>query len=501
MGVIIRQSIKGTLVTYIGAGIGILTNLLIITRYLGAEVIGFTRLLFETGSALSILFQLGASFSAMHFFPYFKSEDKNNNGFFFYLISLVSIGFLIFIPIFLIFKDPITHYFAEGVPLFNEYYYWIIPLTFFILYWITFELYANILMRIAIPKLIREIILRLFMIGLYVLYGTGYLNLNEFIFVYIGIYGIMMTMTFIYVARIGSISLKHDPDFITPVLKKDFSRYTSFFIIGSLGAVFAKIIDLVMIGGEMNTYWVGIYTISLFMVTLLEMPSRSITTISAPIASAALKEGDTQTAGLLYKKVSLHQLLIGCFLFILLWINIDNIYAIIPNGEIYRPGKWPVLFLGLAKLIEITIGFGITLISYSKYYKWNLVFTFFILFSMIMLNRLLIPELGISGAAIATLATYMIAYGLLLQLIVWIKLKVHPYHSGTLKIASVALTALLLNHFLPTLANPWIDGIYRTLLIGSLSGCSIYFFKISPETNALIQSLLEKIKHPRTGQH
>jgi hypothetical protein len=51
----------------------------------------------------------------------------------------------------------------------------------------------------------------------------------------------------------------------------------------------------------------------------------SISAISAPIAAEALKKGDFEMVNALYKKVSLHQLLIGGLIFILLWTNIDNI--------------------------------------------------------------------------------------------------------------------------------------------------------------------------------
>lgn len=90
----------------------------------------------------------------------------------------------------------------------------------------------------------------------------------------------------------------------------------------------------------------------------------------------------------------MHQLLIGGFLFLLLWINIDNIFDIIPNGADYRAGKWVVFFIGLSRLIVMFLGFGYTLISFSRYYYWGLYFTFFITAITILTNSWLIPYWG-----------------------------------------------------------------------------------------------------------
>ena len=497
MGIVIRQSIKGTFVTYIGSCVGILVSLIILPRYLGDELIGLTRVLFEASAVFAIFFQLGASSSAMRFFPYFKSEDKKNNGFFFYLISLVTIGFILFIPLFFLLKDSIIHFFSDGSPLFIQYLYWLIPLTFFLIYWTTFELYSNILMRIAVPKFIREVGVKVLLILVYVSYGLGYLNLDGLIAAFVGIYGIPMLISFFYVSRIGSISLKHDSSFVSPALKKKILSYSSIILIGSLGATLGGKIEIFMISAEMSLASVGIYSIASFMSNVIEIPSRSISVISAPIAADALKRNDIETVRNLYKKVSLHQLLIGSSLFVLIWINIDSIYSIIElisGKDNFRAGKWVVFYLGLAKIIEITIGFGGTLISFSKHYKWNLFFTFFVTGVTIFLNWLLIPKLGISGSAIATLLTYIVVYGGLQLILVLVKVKVNPFSIGTIKILGVISLAFILNFLLPDLANTWINSIYKTLIISSISGFLIYFLNISEETNRIINSLFEKLK-------
>jgi len=493
MGIVIRQSIKGTLVTYIGAFIGFLTTLYIIPQFVGQELYGLTRVILEAGLLFAVIFQLGTTSSILRFFPHFKAKDKKNNGFFFYMIAWTTFGFLLFIPIFYLLKQPISDYFSEQSALFVDYLQWLIPLTFFLIYWLTFEVYSNVMMRIAVPKFIREILVRLLIIVVYIAYAFGYIGISGFVIGFICVYGIAMLLTFFYISRIGSISLKHDKSFLTPTLKKDFFSYTSIITLGSLGGTLIGKIDIFMISGEMGLGWTGIYAIAFYMISIVDIPSRSITSISAPIAAEALKNADFQAANNLYKQVSLHQLLIGSAIFLLLWINIDNIYAIIPNGGAYSAGKWVVLFIGIAKLVEITLGFGGTLVSFSKYYHWNLYFVLFISGITILLNWLLIPRLGISGAALATAITCLISYSIQ-QWIVLVKIKANPYSWGTLKIIGIIGLLLCLNLILPTLNNPIEDMLYRTSIICLIGIPLVYRLRISEQSNNLLRGIFSQIK-------
>ena len=91
MGIIIRQSIQGTVVTYLGSFIGFLTTILVATTLLSPEDIGLTKVVLEVGLLFSGLAQLGTSASIIRFFPYFKDGGKNN-GFFFYIMALPFVG-------------------------------------------------------------------------------------------------------------------------------------------------------------------------------------------------------------------------------------------------------------------------------------------------------------------------------------------------------------------------------------------------------------------------
>ena len=495
MGIIIRQSIKGTIFNYIGAFIGFLTTMYILTKFLKPEEIGLTKVIYEAAYMIACFALMGTTSSATRFFPFFKNTKNKDNGFFFYLMILPTLGLIIFISIYLSLKKPISAFFSTNSALFVDYYYWVIPLVFIFVYWMTFEAYSNQKMRIAIPKFIREVLVRLILIAVYLSYAFKLISLDVFIACFILTYGIALLVSLFYIFKIGDLTLKHNFSFLNKELRSNISKYTLYLVLGALGGGILNQLDLFMVSSQLGLDYAGIYAIAFYIAVIIEIPSRSITIISSPIAAKALKEGNFNEANALYKKVALNQLISGGLFFIFLWINIDNIFAIIPNGHIYAAGKWVIFFISLSKIISITLGFGESLISFSKYYYWILPFSVLTTTIAIITNLLLIPVLGITGASIATLITHIIIYSAE-QWIVLIKIKGNPFSLNIFKFIILLCVAFGLNLLVPVWSeNPIIDGLYRTIVVGTPTLIALYKLNISSELSLLISSALQKIIH------
>jgi O-antigen/teichoic acid export membrane protein len=395
-------------------------------------------------------------------------------------------------PVYLLLKGPISAYFLTRSALVVDYYYWIIIFVIFLVFWVIFETYSNLLMRIAIPKLIREIVVRVLLLAVYVLFAFKYVYLDGLVGGIIAVYGVAMLLTFIYVSRIGPVSLKHNFSFIDKPLRKNIRNYTLFLVLSALSGNILGMLDTFMITSMKGLDFTGIYGIAFFMAAVVDIPSRSISSISSPVAAKAMKEGDFEAANQLYKKVSLHQLISGSLIFLLIWINIDNIFAIIPNGDVYVAGKWVVFYLALGRMLNVTFNFGAILVSYSKYYYWGLFFTVFITITGIVTNLLLIPRFGITGAAMSTLIT-CILLNAVQQWIVMIKIKATPFSEGLIKFLLLVLLIYGFNYVLPQWSsNPFVDGIYRTAIIGIITLVVIYKLSISDEISTIMDRFLKR---------
>ncbi len=491
MGIVIRQSLKGTFVNYIGVLLGIFVQFYIVAKYLDPEVIGLSKVVYEVALLLASFALLGTSSSGMRFFPYFKDEKTGNHGFLFYFLLLPTIGTILVTIIFLLLRTPIEGYFGKNSPLFNEYFYYVIPMMIVLAFWQLGEGYANINMRIAIPKAVREVGMRVMMLIIYVAYGLGFINITGLIVGFIICYGLCMLTSGVYSLHIGSRVLKHDWSFITPDLRSKIAKYTGFLMLAALSGNIMSQLDIFMLSGVKGLYSAGIYTIVVYMAEIVNMPSRNITPISTPIAAEAMKNGDIKQAQGLYQQVSVHQMLASTVLLMIVWINLDNIFAIIPNGEKFAEGRWAVLFLGLSKVVYGTLNFGNTLISFSKYYYWTLFITIFLTLLTIGTNLYFIPLLGLSGAALATLITSIISY-LYQQYLVQVKIKANPFTWRHLRIVVILCVLFALNFVIPSLlsVSPWLDIVVRTGIILSVAVVLIYVLRISPQISWFIRKCL-----------
>lgn len=493
MGIVIRQSLKGIIVNYIGVVLGIFVQLYIVTKYFNnPEVYGLTKVLYEVSLLAGTLALLGSGSAGMRFFPYFKDEKTGNHGFFYYYLLFPLIGIPVLIAIYLLFRDPIVSYFGAKSPLFNEYFYYAIPLMIVLALWSWGENYANINMRIAVPKAIREVGMRLLMMCCYLGFAFGYLDTTGVIIAFICSYGLCMLSTGTYAMHIGCREMKHDWSFVTADLRQKVVRYSGFLMLATISGNLMAQLDIFMLAGVKGLYSAGVYSIVVYMAEVVNMPSRNISSISAPLAAKAMKEGNMIEAESLYKQVSIHQMLASTVLLLVVYINLDNIFAIIPNGHIYAEGKWAVLFLGLARVIYGTLNFGNTLISFSKYYYWTLVVTIVLTFVTIGTNLYFIPLYGLSGAALASLIATILSYSYQ-QYLVQVKLKTNPFTWRHIRVVVLLVALFAVNWLIPDFGgwSPWLDGAIRTGIVLLVATVLIYTLHISEQINWFIAKTLK----------
>jgi O-antigen/teichoic acid export membrane protein len=503
MGVIIKQSIKGTIVNYIGTAIGMVTLFFIIPKYIKPEDYGLMRILVDAGVLFVSLAQIGTNSSILRFFPYFKDPKKKDNGFFFWTLIIPIIGFFIYLLLFLIFKGFIADYYKVKSELLVNYLYFIIPLGFFMLYQTVLETNSVVLLRIVVPAFVREVGVRLMLLASYLLFSFDFISLTGLVVAFCCTYGVAACVNLGYLFHLGRISLKPNLRFITKPLRKDFLFYTFFLMGSALTTAFVPNLGMFIIGAQLGLAFAGVYGFVRHIVAIIEIPYRSLGAISNPHISQSIKENNFTETNRFIKKVSLHQFLIGTAIFFLIWINIDLIFQIIPNGENFVAGKWVVFFLGLNAILLSTLSTCTTSLSYSKYYYYSLFLTFVLTSSAVLMNIICIPKWGINGAAIATLFSSCLYYLLLLTLVYW-KLKVIPLCWKHIHILVIIVGLFFMNwlwkHYaLPVLLNPqtlWAsssEALIRSTILGGIGFLCVYFGNISEEVNAMLRKCKDLI--------
>ena len=498
MGVIARQSIKGALANYFGVAIGFFVSFFVLTKYLTQEEIGLTRVMVDAAMLFSSLAQLGTNSSIVKFFPYFK-DGKNNHGVFGLSVLLPLAGFMLFALAFLIFREPLLAVYADKSPLLADYFYLLPMLTFFALYTAVFETNASVLLRITVPKLVREVGIRLFNLAAYLLYGYGIVSLDVFVWMFCGSYGLAMLLNLGYLMSLGHISFRIDRGFLTRERRHEIGRYTLFMTVTALAGN-VPLFNSLFLGAKAGLALTGVYTVASYIANVVEVPYRSLGAISRPIIANAVKENNWSEVNRLGRQVSLHQLLISLLIFYVIWINIDTLFAVIPNGKDYVGGVWVVFILGMSKVINSSLSVGVDILNFSRYYSRGLPFIVILTLAAILFNNSFIAALGIDGAAYATLCAYLLYY-MLLNSYLWWRLKVSLFSVGQLKTVVLIIALLLLdwgwNHWMmPALPLSIIVGaIVKTAVLGTIAAVAVLGWKISPTVNEMATKVL---KHKTT---
>ena len=493
MGIVIRQSVKGSLVNYVGAFIGFLVTLFIQTRFLTRAEVGLTGILLESALMFAALAQLGTTNSIVKYFPYFKSTDKKHNGFLGLSILVPFVGLIFFNILYLLLKQPIVSFYRENSTEFLNYFYYVIPFAVFIVYVGVFETYSSVLHRIVVPKFIREIGIRVMTVVVYLLWGFKIVTFDQFVLLFILVYGAAAILNLMYIFFLKQYSFKPNFEIAKP-LQKSFYSYTAFLFAAAIGGTITTKIDTFMVGSMLGLDETGIFRIAYFMGIIVEIPYRSLNVISMPIVSNYLKNEDYKSVDTYYKKISLNQLLVGGLIFILVWTNIDSIYGILPNGDDYIGGKYVVLFIALSRFIDSGFNFGLSILSLSKYYRYYLFFIFFLAALTLTSNLLFIPIWGISGAALSTFISFVIYNGLII-FIVYKKMNVLSFSIGILKVFALTGGLLVFNILLPFMVNCYVDIVIRGILTIVIFISSAYFWNISQDINHIIRSIWERVRH------
>ncbi|MBP5659235.1 MAG: polysaccharide biosynthesis C-terminal domain-containing protein [Paludibacteraceae bacterium] len=506
MGIIAKQSIRGTIVTYLGVAVGFLTTFFVITRFLTAEEIGLARVLIDAATLFIGLAQLGTSASTLRFYPYFVNNQQsdisnqtsdNEHGFFFWTLLVPMIGFLLVSLLFIICYAPLSQWFSEKSPLFVNYYYLVLPLAFFMLYQTVFETNANVRMQIVVPRAVRELFTRVGLLVVYLLYAFDVLTMDGFVWSLVGVYALAALCNAAYLFSLGNVSLKPDIAFLRqnkPLVRK-YLYYTGFVILATVVSILAPTLSSFFITAEMGLSYTGIFAIATYIAMMVSIPYRSLTAIASPQLSMAIKNNDNNEAGSLIAQVSGTLLLIGGLILATIWVNIDLIFAILPNGETYAVARRTVLMLGIGQLSVATFQFVYSALSYSRNYPLSLLFSFVLTALSLILNNLFIPRWGIDGAALATLIS-QVSYYLLGIIAVRFTLGfriITRRHLLTIVLLILLFAAnWLALRFIP-ISNIWLNSIVRSLLI-ILTAWLAYRWQISPELNEQLHALLHRVR-------
>jgi len=493
VGIVQRQALKGTIYAYAGVFIGFLTSGLLLPRLFSTEENGIIKLLIAYSGLLGQFFSLGFPAVSARLFPQFRNNETKHNGFLGLNLLVALAGTILLIAFYFILKPIIIAKGAESSPEFENYIYLLLPLSCAVLFFYIIEgcftAIYNATASIITKDFIQRILILLF-IGLFFL---DVIDFKQFaVFYTISLISPTVIM-YIWLHFTHEFNYKLHLNFIDKSLAKNMALTSLFGILASFSSIIILQLDSIMISTMIGLSATGIYSITFYFGTLIKIPSRGLLKISIPIVANAWKTNDIGKIGELYRQTSISQYIVAMFIFGGIWLNIDNVFKILP--ETYLEGKYVIFFISLANFIDMSTGITAVIISTSNRYK---VLTYFMLVLMVLVlvtNLIFIPISGIVGAAYAS-ALSMAVFNALQIAHIYYHYKILPFTIKHLYATVIGILSYLIATSIPTVEFGFIyDIAIRSTIFTFLFIIPIYVFKIMPELNNLADKyIINKLK-------
>jgi len=487
---LVRQSVKGTIYSYVGVIIGFINTGVLFPNYLSEEQVGLVNLLVSISVIYATFANLGFNNVITRLFPYFRSNENNHNGFLLLTLIVITVGLILSISGFFLLKPIMIRNNLESSPLFVEYLFLIPILTIGNLFFLTLDTYSRALFNASFGTFLQDIVKRIFISIWIALFIFNVLTFTQFIVLYsINVFIILIALVLLLIKQ-KNFSLQPKFSFLknSPQLRKKITDVSLFGIITSFSGNLITRVDIIMVNSLINLSATGIYTVSVFFSSLVAIPFKSANRILSTQIAEAWRNNDIAYLQKISINTSLYQTILGLLLFFGIWINLDSIYTILPDS--YRAGKYVIFFIGLTQVLNMVSGVNGIILTISEYYRYQTYLLAILGLLVMVTNWIFIPRFGISGAALATLLSNIVTH-LIRFIFLYKKFGIFPLSWKLIIIFLLASLAFFLTSLLPD-----VDFYINDILIKSLSFTLFYFFllytfKISDLFNQRLEGLYE----------
>ena len=329
MGIIINQSVKGTIYTYIGVVLGFVTTGVLLPRIFSTDQVGLQKILVNYAMLVATFGTLGFNGVTIRLFPYFKDPKKNHHGFLALALITGLIGFLLTLGLFLIFKNWFIELSIHKSPLLVEYLNYLIVLIFFQIFFIMFDGYYTALLNSIHGTFLREVFQRILIIICIGFYYFNLIDFHQFIVLYIVSMAVPTIYLMFSLIKAKQFSLKTDFAFLKKPLLYSIGLMAFFSVLNGFSVGIIQTVDIIMVSGMIGESATGIYAVCFFFAIIVSLPSRSILKIANIVSANAWKNNNMKEIRDIYEKSCITLFIIGLIMFLGLIVNMDNIFKIL----------------------------------------------------------------------------------------------------------------------------------------------------------------------------
>jgi O-antigen/teichoic acid export membrane protein len=494
MSQIRKKSLKASAWIYGGFLIGAVNTWFFTHKgWFSTDQYGLTRVMIEIGSLFFAFSTLGVTSYLYKFFPYYEDNtNPRNNDILGVALVVALVGFLLTLAGVFIFESLIVQKFSENSRLLVDYFYWTLPLAFFMLLYSILEAYSYGFKKGVLTSLLRETVLRGYVLIIVVAKVLQLINFKTFLALFAFQYAVIVATLTGHLLYQKKLWLSFKPSKVTIKFRKKIFAIMALTFIVIIVSVLRQSIDGLVLAAKKNLGTVGIFGFAAYMVSVLQAPFRSIVAVTVPILARAWKEKKYDEIERIYKRSSINLLSFSLFIFFCIWLNYIqaiNFFGINPD---YLEGRWVFFLLGMVTIIEMGTGVNAQIIGTSTYWRFELWTSLLLTVLIIPLSYWLTVKYGIIGPAIANIVSFSV-YNFIRFWFLWKKFDMQPFSVKTAEVILIAVGGYFAIYWL-------LDGVVgitglllRSAIFSAIFIAGLYWRNISPDFVPVMSNLLKRL--------
>ncbi len=481
MGIVREQAVKNSIISYAGVVLGYVNIIILFPAFFTTEQFGLIQLLVSVSFVYVQFAAVGLVNGITRYFPFFKTEDRRHREFISYIIVIGTAGFIITTLAYLLFRDLIINAYVEKSKLFTDYYFTLLPLSLFLMIFNVIEALVRVVFKTVFATFLREVGMRLMTTIGIILYVFKVVNFDYFVYYYVGTYLVVSLLIFIQFVSSKEFVLKFSFSGIARNKFFDLLRYGLYNLMSGAAMFVGQKIDIMMIGSMIGLKIVGVYSLYLYIATVIYVPMKALARISVPIISASWKENDVGKINEIYRQTSLIQLIIGLLIYIGVIINKNNLFALLNKPE-YMENFGLFYFIGAAILIDVSVGINSEIIANSSKFRYDAFFNVILFVTSVIMNLILIPVWGGIGAAAALVVTFFV-FNAIKSLFLYFNYGMNPVSYRQLLVIVISAVCYFIGNYFPVINNVYADILARSSVTSAVFLTLIYFSRVSEDIN------------------
>ncbi len=491
MGIVAKESIKNTIYSFIGIGLGALYTLFIVPKVFDQNPgqWGLIQLLISYVMLFMPFALFGFSNIIIKFWP--RIQESERGSFVNFLFIIVLIGLIIMSIVVYLFRTPIFSSDSKDNALFQQYYLYFFPIFFIHTFFYFFLYYARVYYKTSYPTFLKDTFIKIWTFLLIVVLWYFKISFRSFFNLYFFALIIQLALLLFYIKKEVPFAYSIDFSFFKKKkLVKEIFNFGFFSLLAGVSSTVISRIDLFMINKYINLEEVAYYSIALFFITVMQTPSRSIQSIVVPFLSESIEKKDNQQIAQLYHKSTSNLFLTVSYILMIILLNLDGFMNIL--GSKFGQIEIVIIILGISKLYELINSINYSIIIITKYYRYEMLFQALLLVLTVVSNILLIPYFGIEGVALASAITSFLSTSLR-ALFVYSKYKLVPFDLNSLKILAIIGLSLISTLFIPNVINVYITMLLKSVIISIVYVIFSLLFKVSYDMKEVYDNVITKL--------